>query len=274
MLKKAIPFFVYSNLWISTGAACMAWLYYQLENLPIHLYLLFFLFFSTLLTYTFQRYIKLYQKEPIHGPRVEWMKQHPQLVKLFLFVGAIGTLIFLPFLSWKSMLVLPLLGLLSFLYAFKFRWNKRRTNLRDLSGIKILLIAAVWAVSCSVLPAIESGNFNLSSFSITAGFFSYIIGITIPFDIRDIKVDEAEKKTIPQLFGVPFAKIIACSLIVFSYFIWAGNFEPDYGLMIGMLLSVVLIGLSKPNRGELFFSFFIDGALIIVPVLYYLLNTL
>lgn len=274
IFKTIISFLVYSNIWISAGAASFCWLYYQISGSTADYKVIGFLFFSTLLTYTYQRFEKISKKEQFHGPRMEWMEEHSTLVKLTMFIGIVGSIWLSLYLDLLSLFLLIILGFVSFLYAFKFNLLSRRTNLRDIPGIKIYLIGVVWALSCVTLPFIENEmSDGLIAFR-TTGAFLYIVGITIPFDIRDIDLDEYQKKTIPQLVGINSSKAISASLLLGSYAFFAYPTFSDLSLGLGVLISIIFVLFANKNRNELYFSFVLDGLLVMVPVIYYLFQSL
>jgi UbiA prenyltransferase family len=273
-LKRIIEITVYSNLWISFGASCLAWLFYQLMGWGINFNILCFLFFSTLLTYTFQRFIKIFYGDKTSGPRMSWMKENETLSKIILVVSTVGTLYYSYFLSWTSLCILLILGAISFFYAYKIDFKQHSKNLRDLPGIKIFLIGIVWASSTALVPAIEENTINSKIILITLGFFFYIIGVTIPFDIRDIELDEKTKKTLPQLLGEKRSILLAIVLVILSYaLINIPDFQ-EWKLGLGILFTILIIAATRKNRTEFFFSLITDGLLIIMPLSYYLLNIL
>lgn len=205
---------------------------------------------------------------------MNWMEKNFLLVKVLMMIGGLGTVCFSLYLSVPSLILLSIGGLISFLYAFKFNLTNRPTNLRDIPGIKIYLIGIVWGLSCAVIPWMESDLKSEHIVLLTTGFVLYIIGITIPFDIRDIKLDELDKKTIPQIIGVNYSKLIALFLMgVTFFFLSYPNFQNLY-LLVSLIPSAGLILLAKESRNELFFSFFTDGLLIQLPITYYLLQSL
>ena len=273
-MNGLIKALVYTNLWISGGALCFTWFFYLLIGAEPDIYVLGFIFFSTLVTYTFQRFLKLAYKEKIQGPRMDWMVVNQKLVKFILFTGTLGTLFFALYLTLSSLLLLGILGAISFLYAYKFNAFSRKTNLRDVPGIKIFLIGTVWATSCAIIPAIELDVFNTKIVLVCFGFLSYIIGITIPFDIRDLDYDEINKKTIPQLVGAPFSKLIAVLLIGLGYWLMKFPEVIEWQLAVGLLLSILLVSATRKTFNELYYSLILDGLLIAVPSSYYLLQSL
>lgn len=202
---------------------------------------------------------------------MKWMMDNLWLFKMILVLALLGTITFTMFLSFRSILPLTILGIVAFFYAFKFRMFGKRSNLRDLPVVKIFLIGLVWAVSCVLIPAIESNSLSAETSFIAAGFFLYIVGITIPFDIRDIDLDEVNKKTIPQLLGIHRSKLLAIVLLLSALPLMGVSAESRLILLPGILFSILLVILTKKNADELFFSFGVDGLLILLPVSYWLL---
>jgi hypothetical protein len=90
-------------------------------------------------------------------------------------------------------------GIISFFYVLHVPGLKGK-NLRDIPGIKIYIIALVWVLITVIVPYLIDTNLNFQKTLILFGAeVLFMISITIPFDIRDINLDEKSKKTIPQL---------------------------------------------------------------------------
>jgi 4-hydroxybenzoate polyprenyltransferase len=271
-MKKGIEFVVYSNVWISLGAVSFAMLFYSITNVQTEPVILGFLFFSTLLTYNYQRFEKLRNNERTSGPRMEWMISHKKLVYSLLVVGLIGSLIFAAFLSFKSLGYLFLLGIISFFYVFKIK----NYSLRDLPVMKILLIGAVWSASCFLIPYFEmESSFSFSIFNLAIAAALYIIAITIPFDIRDVDVDEKSKYTIPQLLGDFASRIFSVVILALSCWLFIqSQVQLNLGFWIGVGMTAILLIFASKNRKELYFSLGVDGLLVILGLGTYLLNIL
>ena len=275
MLIAFIRFLVYSNIWISLGATFFTYLFYIISQTEINCYFLVFIFSSTLTTYTFQRYMKLRSGENISGPRMDWMIRNSTLSNSIIVGGAIITVVLSLTLSVESLFVLIGLGFISFFYAYEIKMNgEKKSNLRDIPRIKIFLIAIVWGLSCCILPYIQNDIWsNEVIWPITTAFSLYILAICIPFDIRDIELDEKRKRTIPQLTGIPGAKILAILITISSYLILILVIDfHSIGLLIGYLITVLLIILASKEKNELFFSFIMDGLLVLMPSLVYFIT--
>jgi 4-hydroxybenzoate polyprenyltransferase len=262
IFRNFIQFVVYTNCWISVGAAALAAQYYLFFEQEVDYGFLFFLFFGTQLTYIFQRLVKLNHKNKHDSPRLRWMKRNPIISRFFLFLSLGGCLFLLFFFPPEILFFLAVLGFISFFYIRKFPGEKGK-NLRDIPHLKIYLIAIVWAVSSSFLPAfLAEQEWNNNLILLFLANFLYIIAITIPFDIRDLHLDEREKQTIPQLLGVKKAKILAVILAAgAAVLLYAlnSNFVPALIAILGVTSALVLY--SRPKHKDLYYSFGVDGLL-------------
>jgi len=261
------------NLWIALGAVAFTLNFYIITNEPPSINVLGFVFSSTLFTYNFQRLLKIHLKINLSGDRVEWILTHKLLVYILTFIALIATLYF-TFLFIESVWELFIIsGVISFFYVWKIPFLKGY-NLRDVPGIKIYLIAVVWVLVCVLMPTILSDliEVNWSTFLIALALFTFIVSITIPFDIRDIDLDEKSKKTIPQLIGVKWAVYLSIGLMIFSQILLQYLISFNAGIWIFIPIAIFILFQSKKTQPELFFSGLVDGLLIVQLGLLYLFN--
>jgi 4-hydroxybenzoate polyprenyltransferase len=96
----------------------------------------------------------------------------------------------------------------------------------------------------------------------SVAFFIFIVSITIPFDIRDVTLDEVSKKTIPQLIGINSAVYLSIGLLVLSQVLLQLLLPFNLGIWMFTLLGIIVLYQSKFKQPELFFSGIIDGLFI------------
>lgn len=264
-----IQFFAYSNIWIGLGAATFTCQFYFITKNDINYWIVIFAFFSTLLTYTFQRYVKIIQDRYPPSNRFIWMIKNKTFVKASMVISSFGATYAL--FKMNSILITTLflffMGFLSFFYVVKLP-GKFNRNLRDIPSLKIFLIALVWSMMSCIIPYINLESPN--HFPVELFFFAFIVilGLTIPFDIRDIDFDEDQKKTIPQILGERNSVYLAISLLVIGQI---GLFillsQVLFFSSIGLVLTIALIRGALRTKHDLYFSFFVDGLLILQPTL-------
>jgi len=184
-----------------------------------------------------------------------------------MYLGAIASLFVAFGFHCSAFVLIIAICALSFFYIVPLLFANGK-NLRDIPHLKAYLIALVWTMASVVLPAMESDTFfSGRTFQLTASNFLFILALTIPFDIRDIHLDEKSKWTIPQFLGLNGSKLISLVLISASVFIGANDLILITHLSISILTYLILLALTTTKRQELFFSFLIDGMLVLHPLL-------
>ena len=268
--KQILAPLVYSNFWIALSVASYTFLAASWLEKELSLYHLLLVFCSTLVMYNFQRLFKLFKG--IKHPRIAWMEKNLFLVYGFISLGIMfcGVSAFQVFnftrANYIDFLVLALVGTISVLYAIPF--IKRKISLRDIPFLKIHLIAISWSLVSSVFVL----NNVPHPFLIFLEKYLFVLAITIPFDIRDIGVDEPNKKTIPQLFGINSSKILSVFLLFCSWFLCHYNSLSHYSIDFVYPLAILFCSLAQPRRIDYFFSFLIDGIPIFALGFYFIFD--
>ena len=189
-IKNIFQFVIFSNLFV---ASCVTALFLSseilLESKNYHLSI--FVFFSTIVTYNFQRIIRI--RKGIKHAREPWLKTNNKTIIFLISIGvAISIYSFLSF-NCKTQIAIICCGIISVLYPF---------GLRMLPFLKVFIISVVWAVTTFLLLVLENNLvFDFNSVMHFLGRLFFVFAITIPFDIRDLKFDINHLKTIPVFFG-------------------------------------------------------------------------
>ena len=215
-----------------------------------------FVFFATLFTYNFQRIVRI--KKGIAHKRKEWvMNNRVFIYSLITLSGFISLFFFFQF-NPNTQILLLTTGIISVLYPF---------GLRKIPFIKIFIISSIWTISSMGL-LISENNLPLNSNTILQLFsrFLFVFAITIPFDIRDVKYDKNNIKTIPILVGIFISRLIAMlSLItlkiisVYQYLYYNLSFNILIAIIICCCFSSILIIKSDENKDDFYFSFWIES---------------
>src|SRR5690606_18217476 len=155
---------------------------------------------------------------------------------------------------------------LSLGYVLPFLGKNKR--LRDIGQIKIFLIAGVWAFITVVLPFVDHGaGFSFALVLISLERAVFIFAITLPFDIRDMKVDSQELlTTIPGRIGIEKTKLLAYACCAFAvalafcnYLVDAYRISTLVALVIAYIITAWLISFSSTTRHDYFYSGLMDG---------------
>jgi uncharacterized membrane protein len=160
-------------------------------------------------------------------------------------------------------MILSISLVISILYVYKIKSK----SLRDTPYLKIHLIAIIWVIALGIFELVNEQIFEFEKWIFVLIHYFYVIAVTIPFDIRDLKYDDPKKRTIPQVIGVLFSKMLSFGLMVL-YFILAIYFKPDlllnFYFHFSILISLLLILGIKNTRNEFYYSGLMEGSILIV----------
>ena len=279
-LKQGLNFFLFSNIFIAFCAVSQGLLTYWLLQIRLDKPVLGILFFSTLAIYNFSILLakpKYLESSPFL--RVRWVFSYYKLIICLLIISILCLLALIFFINLSSLILLFLLGCISLAYNLPI-WTKegKKHGIRSIPGLKIFIIALVWAGSTVLFPvfAIEdSANIEFSNQKIFLLFlnrFLFIVAITIPFDIRDLFQDKLnELKTIPVLLGEK-KSLLLCQLFLLAHFILLFLFTEKWDVNLWVIgLSVFITGWlifkSKWKKNEYYYFLFLDGTLILQSLL-------
>lgn len=265
---------LYGNLWIALSAFGHGLLTQYLlvgEGSPWTYPV--FLFAGTLAQYGMHRLISLNKHK---GHLLSRRFLHIRKLETFLFVttllSALGATWLYLQLARATQLFLILPILLSLLYVLPV-WKGRR--LRDLPFIKIFLIALVWTMLTSTGAALELGlGRNSSVWLQFPERLLFLFAITLPFDIRDLDLDrEMPVKTIPAYLGVRRSIRLATVTLILSLIPLVTQVGLGWyslivfiGLLPSYLLAFILILQSRTDRPDAYFSFFLDGTILLQAI--------
>lgn len=275
-LYKGLDFLIFSNIFIALCAVAQALVTYSLLNSTPNIFVLSFLFFSTLCTYNFSI---LMQRKAIKKrsrfKRIRWFYWHRKFCVVITFISAILLIPIFFALSNSSKILLIILGILSIGYSLPlFSKRKKKFGFRNIPGLKLFLIALVWATSCVTFPVLELNESMVSpiklsdTFILTVKRFLFIAAITVPFDIRDLFQDKFnDLKTIPTTLGEKGAYLF-CQFLLILYlgllFIFNKGIDSNViALTITIALAGWLIFKSSWKKNEYYYFLYLDGTMLL-----------
>jgi hypothetical protein len=153
----------------------------------------------------------------------------------------------------------------------RFLFDEKQ-NLRSVGGIKIYVIALVWTGVTVFIPLINNGVNIYEEVYITAlQRFVFVIVLTFPFEIRDLRFDSLKLATIPQKIGKRWTKIIGVMLLVIFYALEFFKTEVflkgHLVLLIISLITFFMLIKAMVNQGKYYSGFWVEG----IPILWLLL---
>jgi len=280
-LIKIFNLILYSNFWIALAAvAATAQTFFLIQGKIVEFNFHLFTFSSTLFIYAIHRIVGLQKVKPFQSKGrylvISSFKSH---IIIYAFVAGITAFVCFWKLQRTVQLSLVIPGIVSLAYVLPMLAGKKR--LRDINFIKIFLIAIVWAWVGVVLPVLQiEQNLDTTIWWMVAERALFIFAITLPFDIRDLKVDEhAAVQTIPAKIGVNWSKGLAFSALVLMLFCsWQSVVLETYTsrnwwtLLLSAVSTGVFIFFSDRKMHDYYFTALLDGTIIFQFFFIFLLN--
>lgn len=220
------------------------------------------MFCSSVLGYNFIKYFGI---SKFHYRSLTTRLKEIQLLSLFCLFGLIFTFIGLNNTSKPLVLCL---GTVTFLYEIPF---ERIESLRKVRGLKIYIIALVWAMTTVLLPLVEADiRLESSIFFELVQRFIFILVLMLPFEIRDLNNDDLRLSTIPQKIGITTSKrlgFLGLVLIFLLSFLLHDNAIDILITTIVMVVTGLFLIFIHPQKPFYFTAFWVES----VPVFWALL---
>ncbi len=268
-MKGFLQYIIYTNLVVAVSAGLLSagfCFFYEVENWSFYG---LFAFFSTLTVYNAQRILKTRERKKTEW--ILWVKKRKKALIVMVMISfvASATLFFLVENQLPiTYFLLATVGCISIFYVVRVKGR----NMRELPYIKIHLIALSWVIVLILFPIINE-NVGIIRIFYAFAFYIYIIAVTIPFDIRDLKYDQDFQRTIPQLMGVTKAKILSVVLLVI-FFLLMTALSPDlknnHFFVISIIVQLLLVVFMNEKRGDYYCAGLIDGAIGLMGLSFFL----
>ncbi|WP_317041677.1 hypothetical protein [Winogradskyella sp. J14-2] len=254
---------------MALAVVAMTWVTLVRFQLRYDCVLLSFVFFATVTGYNFVKYFGVAKFH--HRSLAAWLKA----IQVFSFFAFFGMCFFALKLSINSLVFLSVFGLITFLYAIPLLpmryFRDHQKNLRQISGLKVYVIALVWVFTTVFLPFLEYSDFIDADVVITGvQRFAFVIVLMLPFEIRDLAYDSVKLATIPQRIGVKNTKMMGVLLLLLFFFLEYFKDEMRYvdvlsnGAIVVVTLFFVLS--AHKNQSKYYSAFWVES----LPILWLL----
>jgi len=283
---------IFSNLYISLAAAALALQAYYLLGARDFLWHsphwwgpAALIFCATLAVYNLDRLVSASREDAGEfSARHRWIHARKSGLWGLVFAGVFAGAATLWVVPMRVIAALIPLGAVALAYSMPLlgarlsrapRVQKTRRRLKDIPGLKIFLIALVWAAVSVLLPALHA-SVSLGSRGVALTFLArmtFIFAITLPFDIRDMRGDaRAGIRTLPIILGPRRTRLVALALmLVFCALVLSHYGARLDGPSVPLLASAALTGgalifCARP-RPEFYYVGLLDGTLLLQPLL-------
>lgn len=262
VIKQFFDFYLNSSVHVALAVYAMSFITLKRFNILYDENILYFIFYATITAYNFVKYFGIAKFH--HRSLTQSLKA----IQIFSFICFAFLCYYALQLPFKSLIYILVFGVITFLYAFPFIpkdfYLDNQQNLRDVSGIKVYIIAFVWTGVTVFLPLINNEfTFNADVFITAFQYFIFVIVLMLPFEIRDLKYDSLKLATIPQRIGVKLTKLFG--LLFLMVFFFAEFFKDELSncnitssSIITFITAIFLVFTNK-KRNRYYSSFWVES---------------
>ncbi len=269
-LKRIFEFYINSSIHVALAVVSLVVITVLEFNLQLPKPYWYFMFFGTITGYNFVKYA------PVAGLHHRSLAKSLKTIQVFSFLCFGALLYFSWFLSVETLIATGAFGALTVLYAIPFLKKK---SLRTIKGLKIFVVAMVWAGVTVLVPVLASEE--LLTIDIVITFiqrFLLVIIFTIPFEIRDLPYDDTVLGTLPQTIGVVGTNIFITVLAGVAFIVEGFKdsvFIPyAISLLFICLQASFAVFFAKKNQSKYYASFWVESLPILWLVVFFLLQHL
>lgn len=256
LIKSIFDFYLNASVHVALAVMSLIGVTLILLDIPPNCFLLAFTGFSTVVCYNFIKYGVEAEKYLIVSNR------YHRYIQMFSFLCFGFAMFFLAQLDQKIWWAIGILGFVSTLYAVPLL--PKSGNLRSFGGMKIFIVAIVWSGFTIMLPVLDAQlTFSWDIGVLFAQRFLLVLILILPFEIRDLKWDSQDLRTLPQILGVQKTRKLGVVLIIIFLLLTFLRDEIEIKeVMARIIMGIVLFGLflSKLDFGKRYLaSFWVEG---------------
>ncbi|WP_136480199.1 UbiA prenyltransferase family protein [Cognatitamlana onchidii] len=263
--KNLIDFYINSSIHVAFAVYALTRITLINFGIGYKESILYFLFYATITGYNFVKYSGVARFR--HRNLADWLRY----IQILSFVCFLLMCYYGFQLQIQILALIGVFACLTFFYAMPFFGTKEKT-LRSLRGLKIYIIALVWAGVTVLLPIMnEDLAINYNVLLELMQRFIFVIILMIPFEIRDLKFDNIKLHTIPQSLGVKRTKllgvILLCVFLSIEFFKAQTSSETLFVTGLITVISGLFVGFSSVNQKAYYSAFWVES----LPILWLIL---
>lgn len=252
--KEVFNFYINSSIHVALAVFSLSYITLLELEVSYAETVLSFVFYAAISGYNFVKYFgiaKFHHRQL--ASRLKWI----QILSFFCFLLMCFYAIKL---QLKTFFLLIGFGMLTVFYAMPFLSK----SIRDMSGLKVYAIAFVWAGTTVLLPVINE-ELPITSEVVVMFIqrFLYVLVLMLPFEIRDLKYDKTELRTIPQILGVIKTKILGLSLLVIFLLLEYFKARPSLTAITITVMTTLFLWGANERQPKYYSSFWVESLPII-----------
>jgi len=263
-LKAILDFYLDASIHVAIAVISLTGVTFYLLDSSLDINLLGFIFFSVIVCYNFIKYgVEAYKYLIVSNA-------YHKIIQAFSFISFLFAIFFLLQLDKEIWVATTVLGILSALYAVPLL--PKAKNLRNLAGLKVYIVAFVWAGFSVLLPVLDA-NMPLDwDFALTfIQRMVLVLVLILPFEIRDMQWDDKGLRTLPQRMGVKGTRKLGVGLsIIFFLLTFLKDELHQMEIVLRLVLSLTLIfalASNKRMQSKYFVMFWVEA----IPIFWFCL---
>ncbi len=265
-LKRLFDFYLNASIHVAFSVLSLVLMTNHMLHLRFDLEIAGFAFFGTVFGYNFIKYEPLFRSG-------KSMSDELKAIAVLSILGLLASVYFFFGLEKQTQICSIIFFGLTFLYTIPV--FSRDKNFRNLSGVKIYIVALCWAGVTTLLPVLNANVAMTSDVFLKFGQrFILVIILILVFEIIDLKTDHPSLKTVPQQIGVKRTKILGLLLLIPLYFLEFLKISIDVNQLLVNLILVVVTALltffATTERSKYYTSFWVES----IPVFWLVLVVL
>lgn len=270
IIKQLFDFYLNSSIHVALAVCALSYITLFEFNIIYDETIIYFNFFATITGYNFVKYFGIAKFH--HRSLTNALK----VIQVFSFLCFVLLCFYATKLPLKTLFYILIFGVITFLYAIPFipknLYIDSQQNLRDISGVKVYIIAMVWVGVTVFIPLLNNAvSLTADIYIVAIQRFLFVVVLMLPFEIRDLKFDSLKLATIPQKIGVRRTKLLGLVLLVLFFFL---NYFKDFISVKSIvtyafvtLITLLFLTLSHKKRSYYFSSFWVES----IPILWLLI---
>lgn len=265
ILKKLLNFYLNASIHVALGVYAFVRITELYFGLTYNEALDCFIFFGTITGYNFVKYFGIAKFH--HRSLTKDLK----IIQIFSLVCFMLMCYYGFQLSLEILFFYGVFGSLTILYAIPFLSGFQK-NLRNISYLKIIIVAIVWAGVTVMIPVFDAEGFHFSSMLVFVLLqrFLLVCVLILPFDIRDIQFDAISLQTIPQKIGIKKTKKLGYVLLLISglleFMIYPEAVFKN-AFIIFFFITFIFVMRAKTKQSNYYSSFWVE----LIPVIWWVL---
>ena len=262
VLKQLLNFYINSSIHVGLAAFALTWVTLIQFELEYDANVLYFVFYASVTGYNFVKYFGVAKFH--HRSLAGWLKA----IQILSFVAFLALIYYAFMLKISTLILITLLGLITFLYAIPILPQKYfiddQKNLRQISGLKVYVIALVWTFATVIVPLINNDvEINTDVIIVSVQRFCYVLVLMLPFEIRDLNYDSLKLSTIPQKIGIKKTKLIGVFLLMLFFML--DYFKDELigfeilATLIITFITLLFLLFSNKNQSKYYSAFWVES---------------